>query len=158
MQGKIPLPDEQPTTVNALRNKRASITGETAMHEREIDRLRADLVHLDATMRLFDPGTNPGIIPAQRRYPRRTEWFARGEVTRRVREALRDTEIIWPREIAKAAMAEKGIHETDKATRKNIGARFTRVCYELTLRGQLKKIGHGEEARWKLAPEERDLL
>jgi hypothetical protein len=155
---KLPLPDEQPVAVNALRNKRASITGEIAMHEREIDRLRADLVHLDATMRLFDPDTDPGGIPALRRYPRRTEWFARGEITQRVREALRDTEIIWPREIAKAAMVAKGIPETDKAMRKNINARFTRVCYELTRRGQLEKIGHGEGMRWKLAPREPDLI
>lgn len=154
----LPLPDEQPIAVNALRNKRAAITGEIAMHDREIDRLRADLVHLDATLRLFDPDTDPGGIPALRRYPRRTEWFARGEVTRRVYEALRASEIICPREIAKEAMAEKGVSETDKATRKNIGARFTRVCYELTRRGRLDKIGSGAEVRWKLAPKEPDLI
>ena len=158
MQPKIPLPDEQPNTVNALRNKRASIAGEIAMHDREIDRLRADLVHLDATMRLFDPDTDPGGIPALRRYPRRTEWFAKGEVTRRVYDALRANEIICPREIAKAAMAAKGISETDKAMRKTISARFARVCYDLTRRGRLQKIGQGEGARWKLAPKERDLL
>jgi hypothetical protein len=71
---------------------------------------------------------------------------------------LRDTEIISPREIARAAMVEKDIPETDKATRQNISARFTRVCYELTLRGQLEKIGHGEGAGWKLAPREPDLI
>ena len=87
------------------------------MHSREIDRLRAELVLIDAMMRLFDPGTDPDDIPAIRGYPRRIEWFARGEVTRRVYEALRDHKIIWPREIAKATMAEKGIPETDKAIR-----------------------------------------
>jgi hypothetical protein len=158
MQQKIPLPDDQPVTVNALRNKRAAITGEIAMHDREIDRLRADLVHLDATMRLFDPDTDPGGIPALRRYPRRTEWFARGEVTHRVYDALRANEIIWPREIAKTAMAEKGISETDKAMRKAISARFARVCYDLTRCGRLERIGQGDEARWKLAPKERDLI
>ena len=55
-------------------------------------------------------------------------------------------------------MVEKDIPETDKATRQNISARFTRVCYELTLRGQLEKIGHGEGAGWKLAPREPDLI
>jgi hypothetical protein len=158
MQGKIPLPDEQPIAVNAIRNKRAAITGEIAMHEREIDRLRADLVHLDATMRLFDPGTNPGIIPALRRYPRRTEWFARGEITHRVYDALRGYEIVSHRDLAKAAMAEKDIAETDKATRRHITARFNRVCYELSRRGRLEKLGDGDEARWKLAPEAPDLL
>ena len=83
-------------------------------------------------MRLFDPGTEPDDIPAIRGYPRRTEWFARGEVMRRVYEALRENKIIWPREIAKAAMAEKGIPETDKAIRKDIVSRFTNVVYDLT--------------------------
>ncbi len=68
---KLPLPNEQPIAVNALRNMRARIAGEIAMHSCEIDRLRAELVHLDATLRLFDPATEPSDIPALRRYPRR---------------------------------------------------------------------------------------
>jgi hypothetical protein len=81
-----------------------------------------------------------------------------GEVTRLVCEAIRDKKSIWPREIAKAAMAAKGISETDKAIREEIVSRFTNVVYDLARRGQLVKIGHGEGARWTLAPKERDLL
>ena len=43
---KLPLPDEQPIAVNALRNMRARIASEIAMHGRESDRLRAELVPL----------------------------------------------------------------------------------------------------------------
>jgi hypothetical protein len=86
---KLPLPDEQPIAVKALRNRRSRSAGEVEMYSREIDRLRAELVHLDATMRLFHPETSPSDIPALRRYPRRTEWFARGEVTRLLYEAFR---------------------------------------------------------------------
>src|SRR3982751_158534 len=111
---KLPLPDEQPIAVNALRNMRSRIAGEIEMHSREIDRLRAELVHLDATMQLFDPDTEPSDVPARRRYPRRTEWCARGEVTQRIYEAFREQEVIWPRQIAKRAMVDKGMSETDK--------------------------------------------
>src|SRR4051794_10177107 len=128
---KLPLPDEQPIAVNALRNMRSRIAGEIEMHSREIDRLRAELVHLDATMQLFDPETEPSDIPALRRYPRRTEWFARGKVTQRAYEAFCTQAVIWPREIAKQAMAEKGISETDKKILKDIVARFTNVVYDL---------------------------
>jgi hypothetical protein len=155
---KLPLPDEQPTAVNALRNMRARIAGEIEMYSREIDRLRAELVHLDATMQLFDPETEPSNIPALRRYPRRTRWFARGEVTQRIYEAFREQEVIWPRDIAKQAMLENGIAEADKKVRKNITALFTNVTYYLTRRGKLVKIGRGEDARWKLAPPEPELL
>src|SRR4051794_13435685 len=117
---KLPLPDEQPNTVNALRNMRSKIAGEIEMHSREIDRLRAELVHLDATMQLFDPETDPSGVPALRRYPRRTEWFARGEVMQRIYEAFREQEVIWPRQIAKRAMAEKAISETDKKIARDI--------------------------------------
>src|SRR5580658_2128412 len=136
---KLPLPEEQPVAVNALRNMRSRIAGEIEMHSREIDRLRSELVHIDATMRLFDPATDPDDVPALRRYPRRTEWFARGEVTQRVYEAFRDAEAIWPREIAKAAMAAKGVPDTDKAVVRDIVSRFTNVCYDLTRRGSLVK-------------------
>jgi hypothetical protein len=128
------------------------------MHSREIDRVRAELVHLDATMRLFDPDTDPSDVPALRRYPRCTEWFARGEVTQRVYEALRGGQVIWPREIAKAAMAEKGFPDTEKKVTRDIIARFTNVAYDLTRRGKLVKVGHGSGTRWKLAPREPDLI
>jgi hypothetical protein len=155
---KLPLPDEQPVAVNALRNMRSRIAGEIEMHGREIDRLRAELVHLDYTLKLFDPALDPEDLPALQRRPRRTEWFAKGEVTQRVYEAARDKGIIWPREIAKAAMVAKGIPETDKLTTRDIISRFANVVYDLTRRGQLEKIGHGQGARWKLAPPERDLI
>src|SRR3954469_13777958 len=134
---KLPFPGEQPIAVNALRNMRAKITGKIAMHSREIDRLRAELIHIDATLRLFDPETDPSDVPALRRYPRRTEWFARGEVTQRVYEAFREQEVIWPRQIAKQAMREKGISEADKKILRDIIARFTNVAYDLTRRGKL---------------------
>ena len=39
----------------------------------EINRQRADLVHIDATIRLFSPETNPEAIPPKRAY-RRTRY------------------------------------------------------------------------------------
>lgn len=155
---KLPLPDEQPIAVNALRNKRAQLAGEIEMHSREIDRLRAELLHVDATLRLFDPQTDPADVGALRCYPRRTEWFAQGEIRRRIYDALRKQEMVWPVEIARAAMAEKGIPASDKATVRDIIARFVNACCYLTKRGTLVKVGHGRGARWKLAPADPDLL
>ena len=54
---RLPLSDEQPIAVDTLRNMPAQIASEIAIHSREIDRLRAKLIHLDATLRLFDPET-----------------------------------------------------------------------------------------------------
>ena len=152
------LTDEQPVAVNALRNKRSAIAGEIEMHSREIDRLRGELIHLDATLRLFDPATDPQGIPALLRHPRRTEWFARGEVTQRIYEALRSGEPISPRQVAYDAIEAKGIAAPDSATKRDIVARFTNVMYDLTRRGLAEKIGHGPGARWKLAAREAELI
>ena len=105
------------------------------MHGREIDRLRAELIHLDATLRLFDPETDPNDVPTRHRYPQRTEWFARGEVTRRTYEALREEGIVSPRELARRAMVEKGISETDKKVREDITALFTNDRFDKSMDG-----------------------
>jgi hypothetical protein len=155
---KLPLPDEQPIAVNALRRMRAKVAGEIEMHARELDRLRATLIHIDATLWLFDPETDPNDIPALRRHPRRTEWFARGEVTRRLYDACRGDGVIWPRELARRAMVDKGISEADKKIAQEVIATFAHVAAYLTRRGKLVKIGRGPGARWKLAPDEPELF
>jgi hypothetical protein len=153
----LPLPDNQPVAVNALRNKRAEIAGLIAMHEREVERLRAELVHVDATMRLFDPATDPADIEALRRFPRRTEYFARGEVTKRIYDALRDAPEVRAQDIADQAMRDKGMPETDRAQRREFVNRFLNVMGDMKRRGKLVKIGRAPEVRFKLAPREADL-
>jgi hypothetical protein len=153
----LPLPDEQPVAVNALRNKRAQLAGEIEMHSREVNRLRGELVHLDATLRLFDPTTDPEGIPAVLRHPRRTAWFARGEITQRLYDALRDQGVISAREIAYAAIEEGRIPAPDSVTKRDIVARFTNVMYDLTRRGVSEKIGHGPGVRWKIAARKAEL-
>jgi hypothetical protein len=153
----LPLPDNQPVAVNALRNKRAEIAGMIAMYEREVDRLRAELVHVDATLRLFDPGTDPADIAALRRFPRRTEYFARGEVTKRVYDALRAAPEIRAQDIADQAMRDKGMPETDRAQRREFVNRFLNVMGDMKRRGKLVKIGRAPKVRFKIAPREADL-
>lgn len=155
---KLPLPDEQPITVSALRRMRAKVAGEIEMHSRETDRLRATLIHIDATLRLFDPETDPNDIRSVRRHPSRKEWFARGEVTRRIYEAYRKDGIIWPRQVARQAMADKGISEADSKIAQEIIAIFAHVAAYLTRCGKLVKIGRGPSARWKIAPTEPELF
>jgi hypothetical protein len=82
--------------------------------------------HRRLVMRLFDPATDPDDIPALRRYLGRTEWFARREVTQRIYEAVRDAELIWPREIARVAMAAKDVPDIDKMVVRDIISRFTK--------------------------------
>jgi hypothetical protein len=155
---KLPLPDEHPNAVSALRNRRADIAGRIVMHENEVAKLRAELVHLDAVMRMFDPATNPDDLPALRRWPYKTEWFARGEISQRVYEAIRTGAPLTPTRLADEAITAKRIEAPDRATRRDIIARFSNMLYTLARRGDLVKIGHGPGAHWKVAPKEPDLI
>ena len=158
MPDKLPLPNDEPVTVNSLRNRRSRLAGEIEYHNREIDRLRSAIVHLDFVLQLYDPGTPPDDLPALHFRQRRTEWFARGEVTRRVFDAIRASGSVLPRDLAKVAMAEKNIPETDRAVRQDIINRFANVCHDLTRRKRLEKIGNGPGSRWKLPEIEPDLI
>ena len=52
--------------VSALANKRAEIAGMIARAEQQLGQFRADLVHLDATIRLFCSRYGAGDDPAEK--------------------------------------------------------------------------------------------
>jgi hypothetical protein len=74
--------------ISALRLKRAEISGHVHDLEKRIARQRANLANLDATIKLFSPGTNPDAIPPKRVY-RRTGYFAHNELSRLTQDVLR---------------------------------------------------------------------
>jgi hypothetical protein len=117
-------PPFSPVAVNAMRNKRADLAGQIEMHNREIDRLRSALVHLDATLRLFDPYIQPDEIASRKRWPRRTDYFARGELTRLVFDAIREHGTTAAGELAAAAMTARSIPESDNQIRRDFVTRF----------------------------------
>ena len=73
--------------VSALANKRAEIAGMIARAQQQLGQFRADLVHLDATIRLFAPAMEPETIPPKR--IRQCDlWFEPGGLSRRVLDVL----------------------------------------------------------------------
>jgi hypothetical protein len=128
------------------------------MHQREIDRLRSTLIHLDATLLLFDPGIDPKDIAPRKRNPKRLHYFGPGEQSRRVLEAIRDHGSISARELALAAMADKGFPETDRQVRREFIARFMKALHNQVRRGTIERIGNGRGVRFKVAEREPNLL
>src|SRR3984893_18922548 len=103
----------EPHVVSALRTKRAEISGYIADRERKINRQRAALANVDATIKLFSPGTNPDAIPPKRPY-RRTRYFARNELSRLTQDALRTASgPLTATGIAAAVMQAKGMPSND---------------------------------------------
>jgi hypothetical protein len=63
-----------------LRDKRSELADAINRLERQADQHRADLAHITATMRLFDPNVAPVPETLQTATPRgRNDWFRPGE-------------------------------------------------------------------------------
>jgi hypothetical protein len=100
-----------------LRDKRAELSGLIVALEKKVGQHRADLLHLDATLRLFDPNAEPDQI-RPRRQNSRNVWFRPGECVRLVCDMLRgSTTPLTTGEICRRLMAAKGIPATDERTR-----------------------------------------
>jgi hypothetical protein len=95
--------------IGALRNKRAELAGVLRQLEQQLAQQRADLAHVDATMRLFDPEIRPNDIrPKQPR--ERNAWFRQGECLRLIYDELRQaTQPVTTRELAERIMRVKAI-------------------------------------------------
>jgi hypothetical protein len=111
----------EPHIVSALVAKRSEVTGIIADLERQAAQQRADLVHVDAVLRLYAPELEPDGIPS-RPVRRRNGWFKPGELVRMVLDILRVAPAPMPtREIAAAVMVLRGLDPADMHTGRLIG-------------------------------------
>ncbi len=144
----------EPHVVSALVAKRAELAGEIEAAEKRVARLRADLLHLDATLRLFDADAEPLAIPPKRPW-RRTGWFRNGELPRRVLETLRAAapEALSSHEITARIMADKGLEPGDaravELIRKSVNA-YLRGRAKDGLVRRVAVPGSKRDARWRL--------
>ena len=107
----------EPHVISALSNKRAELAGIVSQLERQLGQQQANLAHLDATMRLFDPDIRPNAIrPKQQRV--RSAWFRPSECLRLIYDELRDApRPMTTRELAERIMAVKAMPMADDRQR-----------------------------------------
>ncbi len=135
---------------SALRLKRAEISGHIHDLEKRIARQRTNLTNLDATIKLFSPGTNPDAIPPKRAY-RRTRYFAHNELSRLTQDVLRTASgPLTVAEIAAAVMQAKEMPLGDAAFKEIVAARALTVLRRLAKRGTVAKFGSSRDAQWAL--------
>jgi len=134
-----------------LRAKRAEVSGLIDNLERQLAQHRADLVHIDGVLRLYQPERDPAAIrPKQVRG--RNRYFDRGELSRLCRETFRDAEeSLSTREIVAAVIAAKGFDAGDRVLRKAVADLVKATLSPMRQRGAITKIGVGRDVRWKLA-------
>ena len=76
----------------ALSRKRAELAGEIIARAAALDQLRADLVHLDAAIRIMCPDAEPELIRPQKPSRKGCDWFGRQELPRLILGSLRGAE------------------------------------------------------------------
>jgi hypothetical protein len=136
--------------VTTLTDQRARLAGEVRKLEERLGQARANLIHIDAVIRIFDPAYNPELItPKETR--ERSGWFENGEMPRLVLDTLRAaTEPLTVRQISLAIAERRGFDPADKALLTVIDKRVDRSMRRHK-RGLLEKIGTaGVAGRWRI--------
>lgn len=133
--------------ISGLTEKRSAVAGRIVDLRREIDKLQADLMHIDAVLKLY--GLEPAEIPNKGRMPVRSAYFGRNELSRRCRDELREKGSIRADDVAVRAMRDKGMDpEKDRKTRADFIKRILVSLHDLRKAGMVEKIGHGRGVRW----------
>jgi hypothetical protein len=105
---------------------------------------------LDATIKLFSPGTNLDAIPPKRAY-QRTRYFAHNELSRFTQDALRTASgPLTSAEIAAAVAQAKGMPAGDAALKEIVAERAFTALRRLAERGTVVKHGTSRDAQWAL--------
>jgi hypothetical protein len=131
----------EPHVVAALKDKRAELSGSIADLEKRIGQHRADLLHVDAVLRLFAPEFEPTtILPRAVRRP--NSWFKPGELARLVLEVLRTAPAaLTVREITGQIMERR----TAELLRKLVSNALNRQAADL-----VERIQDGVLVRWRV--------
>jgi hypothetical protein len=127
------------------------IAGHVHDLEKKVKAWRAKLSHIDETIRLFSPETDPEAIPDKRAY-RRARYFSRGEFARLCVDALRRAERpLTTAEIVASIVKAKGLHPSlaPDLTEKTLAYLRTRLKT-----ASVVKTGVTQGARWTLASAE----
>jgi hypothetical protein len=137
---------------NALARKRADILFEIAEAEKRAEQLRTELVHIDAVLRMLRPDLDLDALPVRHRRPTKSPYFAHGELTQRIFDALRRDGAAAVGDIATDAMRDKGLDPAhDEATRHDFAKRIGLQLQDMRRNGHVEKVGgRGPSARWRL--------
>ena len=141
--------------ISGLREKRAALAGRIVDLRREAENLQAQLVHVDAVLKLY--GLEPSEIPNKGRMPVRSAYFGRNEISQRCRDMIREKGSIRAADVAIKAMVDKGLDpDADKAVKRDFVRRILTTLHDLKRAGKIEKIGYGKGVRWQTVEPTRE--
>jgi|SRR5450631_619055 hypothetical protein len=136
--------------VSALRAKRAEISAYVHDLEKKVATWRARLAHIDASIKIFSPETDPEAIPPRRTY-RRSGYFRKGEFARLCLDELRKANgtPITTAQIVTSILEGKGM-PNDPALFASVNERALVYLRQQRKRGAVSKTGTSRDAQWVL--------
>jgi hypothetical protein len=143
---KAEIPTTQATF--ALEKLHAELAGKVAQNKKEGQRLAQALKHVEATLRLLQPGYNIWRMAIRRRRP--NPWFKRGTVFRRALDVLRKADQpMTAREIAIAMVGVKGVKNPEPdELRMIVGAVQASISNHAGK--SVVRVGEGMPGRWQV--------
>jgi hypothetical protein len=143
---------ERPNTVAGLIEKRREIAGQIDHCQRQLRQLTADLDHLDATIRLFDPDADLASVGAKPYPPRHAAH--KGEMARFVYAALRDADgPLTSLDIARKVMEGRGLDTADASATVLIRKRVGACLWKLRDKGEVAQVPlEGAYKGWTMTP------
>lgn len=137
--------------ISGLTAKRAELLGLALSFEAKARQARADLVHIDAALRLFDPNIDPAEIRGKHPSQGRSHWFENGEMSRLCREALRTAaEPLSAETIVRQIAETRGMDMDDNRLRSRLITRFLQTLHRMAKGGHVARIGKGNGVLWTL--------
>ena len=133
--------------VHTLTQLHAELAGKIETNRKSGDRLRAQMMQVEAVMKMLDPEVNLRLIAPKRRNTG-NPWFKRGTLYRAVVDTLRRaTGPMTADDIRHQALLAG---KTPEATRKEENNLQAAILAALRVRNGKSVIGEGAPARWQL--------
>jgi hypothetical protein len=140
-----PMPEIR--TVTTLTTKREQLERAIASYEKALEQARADLVHVMATIAMFERD-DPNAVP---RLPDIHKLFKRGEIMRLCMKAL-ESGPLDTRELSRFVLESKGFDITDEVLVQAIRFKMNQTLRFQRLRGKITNPGkRGAVVIWELA-------
>jgi hypothetical protein len=137
--------------ISALVSKRAELSGELIAAEKRIEKLRADLEHIDGAIRVFDPAAVPVKIRPRKPLSVPLTSLPHGQASRFILGILREaTEPMTARQIADTLAERCGIAEPSPSQQKAMLTKVRNMLARQDGRGLIREE-RKDGAVWRVA-------
>jgi hypothetical protein len=134
--------------LHTLKQLHAELAGKIETNRKSGDKLRAQMVQVEAVMKMLDPEMNLRIIAPKRRVTG-NPWFKRGTLYRSAVDVLRTAEgPLTAGDMVRGALSAKGATATREQAAK-LEAAVWSAMRNHEGRG-VEAVGDGKPARWRL--------